>query len=530
MEKKRFFMKKMVLYGNKKYIFYTQLVDDNTPSAAAADVPAPEDGRDYPWVALLFLARRLITHKKTGKDGKFLPLKRDEPMQFGGGWVGQTDGTGDFQPPDHKIIFGVNLHEYEKDLTDIMLSLQIKYIPTVIEMQNILTIMILLEHELIHVAYGIYRNVENYSETRLATLDDFPRLNLPKGTKWSKSKYEFPTEQAFTDTGGHGPLFSKYANLLFGFLGQQSPLDEMSKKKRKRGEIQRDHYTTHAIISKDQAHNIPPTQGGHRKSRKKRGGEKKFGNKNELEQHLDDATNAGLKFEIYNNFTNENPAGEMIIGLENNPFWEYWDYFNAPPSPHYEGSDTDEDISDQLYHMNWIPKFIFHQIHSTDPPTPPTHGPRITFEQFKYGVYKIKLEGEENFWEFEDPRMAAKGGKRRKKTRKKRGGTSVVFGVDINKGDTVELVRRDDDGRDAIFKGIFVGQTLAMGFGGFGNDTLRFEDTYVKDRDERQSETGWSIVNDGDWQILLGNIIEIKVIKKRKRKGWCGWKTPQKDT
>jgi hypothetical protein len=276
-EKKIFYEKDKESGWKQKVYFYTQLVDDNTPSAAAADVPAPEDGRDYPWVALLFLARRLITHKKTGKDGKFLPLKRYEPMQFGGGWVGQTDGTGEFQPPDHKIIFGVNLHEYEKDLTMMMQSLQLKYIPTVIEMQNILTIMILLEHELIHVAYGIYRNVENYSETRLATLDDFPRLNLPKGTKWSKSKYEFPTEQAFTDTGGHGPLFSKYANLLFGFLGQQSPLDEMSKEKRKRGEIQRDHYTTHAIISKDQSHNIPPTQGGRRKTRKRRTRKKRGG-------------------------------------------------------------------------------------------------------------------------------------------------------------------------------------------------------------------------------------------------------------
>lgn len=163
-----------------------------------------------------------------------------------------------------------------------------------------------------------------------------------------------------------------------------------------------------------------------KKTRKKRGGQKKFGNKNELEDLLEEAKNAGLKFEIYSDFTNENPAGTIIIG-ENNTLWEYEDFYDAPPSPSYHGSDTDEELADQIYHMNYTPEFIFmfseQQIIR--------YGPRITFNQFKQGVYKIKLEGEEHFWEFEDPRMNAKGGKRhKKKTRKKRGGWKREWLVD----------------------------------------------------------------------------------------------------
>ena len=148
--------------------------------------------------------------------------------------------------------------------------------------------------------------------------------------------------------------------------------------------------------------------GRKKKTRKMRGGQKKFGNKNELEDLLDEARNAGLKFEIYDNFTNENPAGTIISG-ENNTMWEYWDFVDAPPSP--PPLSDDEDIEYQLYHANYIPEFIF----QFNGPFEIQNGPRITFDQFKQGIYKIKLEGEEHFWEFEDPRMNAKGGGKRKK-------------------------------------------------------------------------------------------------------------------
>jgi hypothetical protein len=206
--------------GAQKVYFYTQLAnaEDILPASAAADVP--ENAVRAEWIAEIFLARRIITRQH---GNMYLPLKKDESMIFGGGWIGQTNGKAIWQKAGKKLIFGVDLDKFTRTLPD-----HLK--PRLIEIQNILTVMLLLEHELIHTVFGIYRQDLNYDpnyHARLAKPISFPRFYpQSKKKKWPKSKKEEPPHsQAFTDANGHGEDFSHYTNLVYGFPTQLSPLD-----------------------------------------------------------------------------------------------------------------------------------------------------------------------------------------------------------------------------------------------------------------------------------------------------------------
>ena len=206
--------------GAQKVYFYTQLAsaEDILPASAAADVP--ENAVRAEWIAEIFLARRIITRQH---GNMYMPLKKEEPMIFGGGWIGQTNGKAKWQKPGEKLVFGLDLDNFTSTLPD-----HLK--PRLIEIQNILTVMLLLEHELIHTVFGIYRQDLNYDpdyHARLAKPSSFPRFNPPsKKNKWPKNKRGHPTHaQAFTDANGHGEDFSHYTNLVYGFPTQLSPLD-----------------------------------------------------------------------------------------------------------------------------------------------------------------------------------------------------------------------------------------------------------------------------------------------------------------
>jgi len=206
--------------GAQKVYFYTQLAsaEDILPASAAADVP--ENAVRAEWIAEIFLARRIITRQR---GNMYMPLKKDESMIFGGGWIGQTNGKAKWQEPGEKLVFGVDL-----DLLTSTLPVHLK--PRLIEIQNILTVMLLLEHELIHTVFGIYRQDLNYDpdyHARLAKPSSFPRFYpKPKKKTWPKSKKgDPPHSQAFTDANGHGEDFSHYTNLVYGFPTQLSPLD-----------------------------------------------------------------------------------------------------------------------------------------------------------------------------------------------------------------------------------------------------------------------------------------------------------------
>jgi hypothetical protein len=208
--------------GAQKVYFYTQLAsaEDILPASAAADVP--ENAVRAEWIAEIFLARRIITRQH---GNMYMPLKKDEPMIFGGGWIGQTNGKAKWQNPGEKLVFGVDLDLFTSTLPD-----HLK--PRLIEIQNIITVMLLLEHELIHTVFGIYRQDLNYDpdyHARLAKPSSFPRFNPPsEKNEWPKHKKKSkrPTHaQAFTDANGHGEDFSHYTNLVYGFPTQLSPLD-----------------------------------------------------------------------------------------------------------------------------------------------------------------------------------------------------------------------------------------------------------------------------------------------------------------
>ena len=206
--------------GAQKVYFYTQLAsaEDILPASAAADVP--ENDVRAEWIAEIFLARRIITRQL---GNMYMPLKKDEPMIFGGGWIGQTNGKAKWQKLGEKLVFGLDLDKFTSTLPD-----DLK--PRLIEIQNILTVMLLLEHELIHTVFGIYRQDLNYDpdyHARLAKPSSFPRFYpQSKKKKWPKSKKgDLPHSQAFTDANGHGEDFSHYTNLVYGFPTQLSPLD-----------------------------------------------------------------------------------------------------------------------------------------------------------------------------------------------------------------------------------------------------------------------------------------------------------------
>ena len=95
----------------------------------------------------------------------------------------------------------------------------------------------MIEHELVHVAYGIYNNEENYgSGNPLANMEMWSHLLVPQldpdpdpggGVENTRSR-NYPLTQGITDGNGHGLIFVEWLNLLFGHIGHLSPFDSIS--------------------------------------------------------------------------------------------------------------------------------------------------------------------------------------------------------------------------------------------------------------------------------------------------------------
>ena len=148
-----------------------------------------------------------------------------------------------------------------------------------IEMENILSIILLLEHELWHVAYGMYDPDENDKQRhKLAQPSDIGF----EGAKFVSSAVNYQghgriipgnnaskkTQLAFTDPHGHGKTFSQLAYFGSGFRCQLSPFDmfdedqEMNLGGTDEEKEQTPHPTRIEIKN--------PERGGRKKRRKKR--------------------------------------------------------------------------------------------------------------------------------------------------------------------------------------------------------------------------------------------------------------------
>ena len=102
-------------------------------------------------------------------------------------------------------------------------------------------------------------------------------------------------------------------------------------------------------------------------------------------------------------------------------------------------------------------------------------------------------------------------GGRRKKTRKKRGGSTVIIdGTFIKEGDLVEIVVERGTGT-VKFKGIFIKEGLGIG----GQPTLYFHSTYLWHRSKK-----WVSIR--QWNVPIDEIDSINVISNEKGRTGAG--------
>ena len=104
-------------------------------------------------------------------------------------------------------MFGVKLNQFDDDLERLAKKKDI----TLIELQNMLVILMLMEHEVCHAIVGHYRENSDYRSKELAKPTDYPRAK--------KRRWESSTKSYYTNEKGHGPLFCRLVNLLFGHWG-----------------------------------------------------------------------------------------------------------------------------------------------------------------------------------------------------------------------------------------------------------------------------------------------------------------------
>ena len=175
-----------------------------------------------------------------------------------------------FEGKKEKVIFGVNLEEYKPYLEELAVSLKkynYTYKPDAVELMNILIVLILFEHELVHIWIALLDQDESETKlpARLATPDAYDRLyrgektvidpvpifkqdgslnddgvehaqkneDLVKKNKWPQLDEEekrclasipkdipHGTRFAYTDTSGHQKKFCQLTHLIFGHVGQ----------------------------------------------------------------------------------------------------------------------------------------------------------------------------------------------------------------------------------------------------------------------------------------------------------------------
>ena len=262
-EKKLFHERQGDRFKLKTY-FWCKL--DNTSGEHSAFANVPEDFETTETVehteyrAELALNRELFTARSlTQHQNCFFPLYRGIPLKYMGGWMGKVQAsspyvTSDWQEPGDKTVFSVKVGQEDTDSHSFAIDKPIevvvkeihekyehpRFLPDAIGCENLLSLILLIEHELVHVAYGIYDNEGNYgSGNQLATMEMWKDLLVPlpdegggaapaKGVNKRKTKSDHPLIQGITDDNGHGLIFVEWLNLLFGHIGHLSPFDSIS--------------------------------------------------------------------------------------------------------------------------------------------------------------------------------------------------------------------------------------------------------------------------------------------------------------
>ena len=245
-----------------KTFFWCRLSDTTGDESASANVPENYETtttvEHTEYKAELTLTRGLFTVQAANKC--FFPLKRQETLKYMGGWMGKVqDGgkvTSDWQEEKEKTVFSVKVGKEYRESPSFAIDIPIEavvyriqenyehshFLPDVIGCENLLSLILLVEHELVHVAYGIYDNEGNYgANTELATLQTYNDLLVPeterekngkkgkrKGKRKGKSDKGPRLIDGITDENGHGVIFVEWLNILFGHIGHLSPVDRLN--------------------------------------------------------------------------------------------------------------------------------------------------------------------------------------------------------------------------------------------------------------------------------------------------------------
>lgn len=225
------------------------------------------------WLAEIWLVGKVVTRFY---NRQLQPLIKGDNITFDDGYLPDEHKPGQFgiryfEGKKEKVIFGVNLEEYKPYLEELVISLKkynYTYKPDAVELMNILIVLILFEHELIHIWIALLDKDESETDdpTRLATPDAYDRLyrgaktvidpvpifkqdGTPDGDgvahatvnearvknkEWplldkeeirclaslSKEDIDNGTRFAYTDTSGHQRKFCQLTHLLFAHVGQ----------------------------------------------------------------------------------------------------------------------------------------------------------------------------------------------------------------------------------------------------------------------------------------------------------------------
>jgi len=259
---------------NQETFFIPKIDKNATYYSAAAVTKDRVTQKGNTWLAEIWLVGKVVTrfHK-----GKLHPLNKGDNITFDDGYLPDETKPGQFgiryfEGKKEKVIFGVNLEKYKPYLEELAVSLKkynYTYKPDAVELMNILIVLILFEHELVHIWIALRDQDE--SETadpnRLARPDAYDRLYHGDKTKiepvpvfnqdgtpdkdWDAQKHaednedlvkknEWPqldkeekrcltsiqdeipngTRFAYTDTSGHQRKFCQLTHLMFGHVGQ----------------------------------------------------------------------------------------------------------------------------------------------------------------------------------------------------------------------------------------------------------------------------------------------------------------------
>jgi hypothetical protein len=256
--------------------FFIPKIDKTATYYSAAAVTSDRVTKNgNSWLAEIWLVGKVVTRFH---NRQLQPLIKGDNITFDDGYLPDEHKPGQFgiryfEGKKEKVIFGVNLEEYKPYLEELVISLKkynYTYKPDAVELMNILIVLILFEHELVHIWIALLDQDESETAVpnRLARPDAFDRIYRGDDTKidpvpifnqdgspdneWNHVSHaktnedriknnEWPaldkeeerclaslsqddkingTRFAYTDTSGHQYKFCQLTHLMFGHVGQ----------------------------------------------------------------------------------------------------------------------------------------------------------------------------------------------------------------------------------------------------------------------------------------------------------------------